>query len=234
MSSYFDHFILTQIVNNYITDGLIILFCVLSLYLVINSSVSVVPSTYQNFLEIVLGHWRKVVIDNLGQNDQLFFIPLVALFLFIFSINLLGFLAYTFPVTTHVYTTFGVAFSIWIGVVLFGLLNFGPYFFCTFMPSGAPLIMSPLLVLIELVSNISRPIALGMRLAANLTAGHILVAILGDFSCKLLMASYGLSVMFPLVIVIFMTVLEIGVLVIQAYVFCLLSMTYLKESLVLH
>ena len=102
------------------------------------------------------------------------------------------------------------------------------------MPSGAPLLLSPLLVVIEIASNISRPIALGMRLAANLTAGHILMSILADFECKLLFITYGRFPLFPILIILFMTVLEVGVLVIQAYVFCLLSIIYLKDSVILH
>ena len=101
------------------------------------------------------------------------------------------------------------------------------------MPSGSPLGMSPLLVIIELASNFSRPVALGMRLAANLTAGHILLAILADFSMKLLVVTNTFSI-FPILIIIFMTVLEVGVLVIQAYVFCLLSLINLKDSIILH
>ena len=103
-----------------------------------------------------------------------------------------------------------------------------------FMPSGAPIGLSPLLVVIEIASNVSRPVALGMRLAANLTAGHILLAILADFGCKMLFYSYSVSNLFPVLIVIFMTTLEIAVLVIQAYVFTLLSMIYLRDSIILH
>jgi ATP synthase subunit 6 len=102
------------------------------------------------------------------------------------------------------------------------------------MPSGAPLSLAPLLILIELASHLSRPIALGMRLAANLTAGHILLAILGDFGIKLLLISSSLSSFFPIIIIVFMVILEIGVLVIQAYVFTLLLLIYLKDSLILH
>ena len=102
------------------------------------------------------------------------------------------------------------------------------------MPNGAPLNLSFLLVAIEIISNFSRPIALGMRLAANLTAGHILLAILADFSIKLLLMSTNIIGMFPFFIIIFMTGLEIGVLFIQAYVFCLLLSIYLKDSLELH
>ena len=102
------------------------------------------------------------------------------------------------------------------------------------MPLGAPLSLSVLLVGIEIASYISRPIALGMRLAANLTAGHILLAILGDFGVKMLYVTFSLSNLFPILIMIFMVILESGVLVIQAYVFTLLLVIYLKDSLILH
>jgi F-type H+-transporting ATPase subunit a len=118
--------------------------------------------------------------------------------------------------------------------MIFGFYRFKLSFFSMFMPLGSPLIMSPFLVMIEIISNISRPIALGMRLAANLTAGHILLAILADFGSKLLFFSFSIINLFPLFIIMFMTILEVGVLVIQAYVFCLLSMIYLKDSLILH
>ena len=93
--------------------------------------------------------------------------------------------------------------------------------------------MSPLLVAIELISNISRPIALGLRLAANLTAGHLLLSIISEFGCKLLWAAPTFS-LFSTLIIISMTCLELGVLIIQAYVFSLLSLIYLKDSYHLH
>lgn len=234
MTSYFDHFIVTQIITNYITDSLIILLSVITLYFLLNKSIFLIPNRFQIIIEVIIDHWKSVVSENLGSGRQLYLVPLVSLFMFIFGINLLGFFSYTFPVTTHLFITFGMAFSIWFGVMIFGFSNFRSSFLSMFMPSGAPLLMSPLLVIIEIASNISRPIALGMRLAANLTAGHILMAILGDFGCKLLFVTYGMSTLFPILIVMFMTILEVGVLVIQAYVFCLLSMIYLKDSLILH
>lgn len=234
MTSYFDHFIVTQVITNYITDSLIILFSVITFYILLNKSIFLIPNRFQVLIEIFIEHWKLVVSENLGSDKQLYLIPLVSLFMFIFGINLLGFFTYTFPVTTHLFITFGIAFSIWFAVIIFGFSNFKSSFLSMFMPSGAPLLMSPLLVIIEIASNISRPIALGMRLAANLTAGHILIAILGDFGCKLLFITYGLSTLFPILIIMFMTILEVGVLVIQAYVFCLLSMIYLKDSIILH
>ena len=148
--------------------------------------------------------------------------------------NSLGFFTYTFPITTHIFVTSGLALGIWLGVIILGFYNFKGMFLSSFNPSGAPLILSPLFVIIEIASNMSRPIALGMRLAANLTAVHILMAILGGFGCKLLFFTYGAFPLFPILIVLFMTILEIGVLVIQAYVFCLLSTIYLKDSIILH
>jgi len=82
--------------------------------------------------------------------------------------------------------TFGMALSIWLGVIVYGFVKFKLNFLSQFFPPGAPLYMSPLLVAIELVSNFSRPIALGLRLAANLTAGHLLLSIISEFGCKLL------------------------------------------------
>nr|WOE90977.1 ATP synthase F0 subunit 6 [Aequorea sp. MKL-2023] len=234
MASYFDHFIVTRIVTDYITDSLMILVSVIILYMIISNNQFIIPSRFQSIIEVIIEHWETVVDENLGEDSGYYLLPLVTLFTFILGINLLGFFTYTFPPTTHVILTFGMAFGVWIGVMVFGFYRYRSSFFSMFMPTGAPLGLSPLLVVIEIASNISRPIALGMRLAANLTAGHILLAILADFSCKLLFYSYSLVNLFPISIIMFMTILEIGVLAIQAYVFCLLSMIYLKDSLILH
>ncbi len=234
MASYFDHFIITKIIFSYVTDSFIVFICVLVIYFLINYYQYIIPSRFQIVLELFIDHWLVVIRENLGENKDYYLLPLISLFLFIFGINLLGFFLFIFPSTTHVNLTFGLSFSIWIGVIVLGFYNFRGSFFSIFMPTGAPLGLSPLLVLIELASNVSRPIALGMRLAANLTAGHILLAILADFSCKLLFYSYSVINLFPILIIMFMTILEIGVLAIQAYVFCLLSLIYLKDSMILH
>ena len=234
MASYFDHFIVTKILTDYITDSSVIMISVIIMYMVIVKYSYIIPSRYQSLIEIIIEHWDGVVQENLGNKSKYYLVPLVTLFMFILGLNLLGFFTYTFPPTTHIILTFGMAFGVWIGVMIFGFYRFKTSFFSMFMPNGAPLGLSPLLIVIEIASNISRPIALGMRLAANLTAGHILLAILADFSCKLLFYSYSIINLFPILIIMFMTILEIGVLVIQAYVFCLLSMIYLKDSLVLH
>ena len=234
MTSYFDHFIVTKLITSYLTDSFIILACVIVMWMVISRYQFIIPSRFQSVMEMIIEHWSTVAKENLGEESDYYILPLTSLFMFILGINLLGFFIYTFPPTTHVTLTFGMAFGIWMGVIILGFYRFRSSFFSMFMPVGAPLGMSPLLVIIEIASNVSRPIALGMRLAANLTAGHILLAILADFGCKLLFYSFSLANLFPMFIIMFMTTLEIGVLVIQAYVFCLLSMIYLKDSLILH
>lgn len=234
MTSYFDHFVVIQVISCYITDLFFIALIGLVLYIVINVTIKVIPGRFQIILEGVIAHWEKVISENLGDKKFNYFILLISLFLFIFGLNLLGFFTYTFPLTTHIFITFGLALGIWLGVIILGFYNFKGLYLSSFMPLGSPLFLSPFLVVIEIISNLSRPIALGMRLAANLTAGHILMAILGDFGSKLLILNYGILPLFPVLVVIFMTVLEVGVLVIQAYVFCLLSVIYLRDSVSLH
>lgn len=234
MTSYFDHFVVIQIISCYITDLFVIALVGLVLYMVINVTIKVIPDRFQTILEGIIVHWEKVVSENLGEKNFNYFILLLSLFLFIFGLNLLGFFTYTFPLTTHIFITFGLSLGIWLGVIILGFYNFRGLYLSSFMPLGAPLFLSPFLVVIEMISNLSRPIALGMRLAANLTAGHILMAILGDFGSKLLILNYGILPLFPVLVVIFMTILEVGVLVIQAYVFCLLSVIYLRDSISLH
>lgn len=234
MASYFDHFIVTKVLTSYLSDSFFILLFVIIMYMVICKNFFIVPTRIQSIFEIIIEHWITVVKENLGEKTDYYILPLSALFIFLLGVNLLGFFLFTFPSTTHISLTFGVAISVWMGVIILGLKNFKFSFFSMFMPMGAPLGLSPLLVAIEIVSNISRPVALGMRLAANLTAGHILLAILADFSCKLLFYSWSIINLFPIFIIIFMTTLEIAVLVIQAYVFTLLSMIYLRDSIILH
>ena len=102
------------------------------------------------------------------------------------------------------------------------------------MPGGAPLVLAPFLVLIETISYLSRAISLGVRLAANLSAGHLLFAILSGFTFDMLTNGLALLSVFPMLIMIFITLLEMAVAVIQAYVFCLLTTIYLGDTVALH
>ena len=182
-------------------------------------------------MEIVGSHWIEVCKENNIPHKFSFYIA--SLFFFLVALNGLGFLLYVFPVTTHFFFTLLFAVSIYIYFILCSIYKFRSNFFANFFPSGAPLGLSTLLVFIEIISNLCRPVALGLRIAANLSAGHILFAVLGDFGSQLLYVSFFVS-SFTVYIMIFMVILELGVLVIQAYVFCLLIIIYGKDVIELH
>ena len=233
MSSYFDHFILTSI-NSFFSDSMFIILptIIMSSWLIIK--IKIIPSRILIIINSLISHWSNVLKENNIVNSNYYAHIIQSLFLYLLFINILGFILYTFPVTTHISLTFGLGLSAWLGINILGLWNFKQNYLSLFMPNGSPLGLAPFLIAIELASHISKPIALGMRLAANLTAGHILLAILADFSSKLLLKNYIIISNFPILIIIFMTGLELGVLFIQAYVFCLLITIYLKDSIELH
>ena len=141
---------------------------------------------------------------------------------------------YVFTVGTHIIVTFGLSLSILIVVTILGIKNFKADFFSMLMPQGAPMGLAPLLVLIETASYLSRAISLGVRLAANLSAGHLLFAILASFAYQMLVGDLVLLSIFPIAIMVFITILEIAVAMIQAYVFCLLTTIYLGDTINLH
>ena len=148
MTSYFDHFVVVQFLSHYGTDLFLVLLSVLTMYIMVNRLVRIVPGRFQVLIEKVIEHWEGVIQENLGNKEFRYFLPLFALFLFIFGMNLLGFFTYTFPITTHIFITLGPAIGIWLGVIIFGFYNFRYVFLSSFMPSGAPLVLSPLLVII--------------------------------------------------------------------------------------
>jgi F-type H+-transporting ATPase subunit a len=181
------------------------------------------------YLNIRLG-----VHDNLGSAGQRFFPFVLCLFLFIVVLNVLGLFPYVFTPTVHIIVTFGLSLSIITGVTLLGFLTFRFNFLSILMPGGAPLVLAPFLVIIETLSYVSRAISLGVRLAANLIAGHLLFAIMSGFAFNMITNGLVVLSVFPMLIMLFITLLEMGVAVIQAYVFCLLTAIYLGDTVALH
>lgn len=157
----------------------------------------------------------------------------VYLFAALVGLNFAGFLGFSFPLTTQVAATLSLAGCVWGGTVLLGLRRWGGGYFSAFFPPGAPLALSPLLVPVELASFFARPLSLGLRLAANLTAGHLLLHILGGSLHIIGFMSLGGAAL-GLVALVFVLLLELGVLLIQAYVFVLLSGIYLRDAQELH
>ncbi len=193
-----------------------------------------VPGRWQAVIELTYGQIVSMVLDNIGDGK---YIPFIwTIFLNLSIMNLIGIVPYTFTPTAHIVIGFGMSLSILIGVTLLGLENFGSNYFAMLMPGGSPMILSPLLVGIELVSQLAKGVSLGVRLAANITAGHLLFAILSGFTWTMLTAGGLLTVLsiFPLLIVVFITVLEMAVALIQAYVFSILTSIYINDSVHLH
>lgn len=174
---------------------------------------------------------RSAVDDNLGKAGQKYFPFVLSLFLFIVVLNILGLFPYVFTPTAQFVVTFGLSLSIIVGVTILGFMAFKLNFLSILVPGGAPLGLAPFLVLIETVGYMARALSLGMRLAANLTAGHLLFAIVSGFAFNMLPSV--LSIL-PMLIMIFITILEMAVAVIQAYVFCLLTAIYLGDTIALH
>lgn len=150
--------------------------------------------------------------------------------------NLVGLVPYTFTPTAHIVVGFGLSVSIVIGVTVLGVDKYGSDYLAMMMPGGSPMVLAPLLVGIELVSHIAKAISLGVRLVSNITAGHVLLAILSGFGFTMLTAGGLISVasIFPMLVVVFVTVLEIGVALIQAYVFSILTALYINDALHMH
>ena len=200
--AYFDQFKIVALIA--LTNSSMMMILVVVVVLLLFKGVQLIPKRWQSLIELIYEHFHGVVKDNLGSEGLRYFPLIVSLFFFIVFLNVLGLFPYVFTPTVHIVVTLGLSFSIIIGVTLAGFWRFKGDFFSVFMPSGAPLGLAPLLVLIETVSFISRAISLGVRLAANLSAGHLLFAILAGFGFNMLVASGPVGV-FPLLIMVFIT-----------------------------
>lgn len=143
---------------------------------------------------------------------------------------------YSFATTSHFILTFSISFSIVLGATLLGFNKHGLEFFSLFVPAGCPLALLPVLVLIEFVSYLTRNVSLGLRLAANITSGHLLLSILSGFTYNIMTSGlffFFLSLI-PLAFIIAFSGLELGLAFIQAQVFVVLTCSYIKDALELH
>lgn len=227
VAAYFDQFnvVLLIAAPRFTNVSLLVLLAVV-IYWGLFQGGFLIPRRWQSVLELVYHYIRAVAFENLGRVGLFYFPFLLCLFLFVLLLNFLGLFPYVFAPTAQFILTFGLSSSILLGVTLSGFLAFRLNFLSILVPSGSPFFLAPFLVLIETVGYFSRAVSLGMRLAANITAGHLLFTIISSFV-------YTLSSL-PVLVLVFITLLELAVAVIQAYVFCLLTAIYLKDTLELH
>ena len=198
-----------------------------------------VPNAWQSVVELIYDFVLNLVNEQISgptSVKQRFFPFIFVTFTFLLFSNLIGMIPYSFTVTSHFIVTLGLSFSLFVGVTIIGFQTHGLHFFSLLLPQGVPLPLAPFLVLLELISYCFRALSLGIRLFANMMAGHSLVKILGGFAWSML--SMGgimyLAHLAPLFIVFALIGLELGVAVLQAYVFTILICIYLNDAINLH
>lgn len=195
-----------------------------------------VPSRWQWIVESVYGFVASLVEEQIGKSGRPYFPLICTTFIFLLSANLVGMIPYSFTVTSHLVISFGLSLSLFFGISVIGFQRHGIHFLSFLLPKGAPLILAPLLVVLEAVSYCFRAVSLGVRLFANMMAGHTLVKIISSFAWTML--SFGgilaIASVIPVIIVFALIGLEIGVACLQAYVFTILICIYLNDAIHLH
>jgi F-type H+-transporting ATPase subunit a len=189
-----------------------------------------IPNRLQIVIEMSYDFIANMVKDNVGKGGRVYFPFIFSLFLFILFGNVLGMVPYNFTYTSHIIVTFSLAGFIFLGVTLIGLAKHGISFLKFFVPSGVPIALLPILIPIEVISYLVRPISLSLRLFANMMAGHTMLKVFASFIVLLgLLGGWA-----PLLLVIILTGFEIMIAVLQAYVFTILCCLYLNDALNLH
>ena len=191
---------------------------------------SLVPSKIQFVTEASYTFVAKMINDTAGSSAKSFFPFIFTLFMFVLFANMVGMLPYSFTVTSHIIVTFVLAAIVFIGVTILGFIKHGFKYLQLFVPKGVPLILLPLIVIIEIISYLSRPVSLSVRLFANMMAGHTMLKVFGGFVISLGLLGGWL----PLGFSVALTGLEILVAFLQAYVFAILTCIYLNDALNLH
>nr|ADZ14934.1 ATP synthase subunit 6 [Celeus loricatus]ADZ14935.1 ATP synthase subunit 6 [Celeus loricatus] len=172
----------------------------------------------------------KQLMTPLNKNGHKWALILTSLMILLLSINLLGLLPYTFTPTTQLSMNMALAFPLWLATFLTGLRNQPSVSLGHLLPEGTPTPLIPALILIETTSLLIRPLALGVRLTANLTAGHLLIQLISTATAALLSIMPAISILTSIVLFL-LTILEVAVAMIQAYVFVLLLSLYLQENI---
>ena len=189
-----------------------------------------IPSKTQFITEMSYTFIAKMINDTAGSGAKSFFPFIFTLFMFVLFCNMIGMLPYSFTVTSHNIVTFMLAATVFIGVTIIGFIKHGIKYLELFVPKGVPIILLPLIIVIEIISYLSRPVSLSVRLFANMMAGHTMLKVFGGFVISLGLLGGWL----PLGFSVALTGLEILVAFLQAYVFAILTCIYLNDALNLH
>jgi F-type H+-transporting ATPase subunit a len=197
------------------------------------SARALVPGRLQSVSEMAYEFVANMLRDAAGKQGMKFFPLVFSLFMFVLMANLLGLFPYFFTVTSHIIVTFALAMLVIGTVVVYGFAKHGFGFLKLFVPHGIPAVLVPLVVLIEVISFLSRPISLSVRLFANMLAGHITLKVFAGFVASLsALGAVGVAgSILPLIMTVAITALEFLVAFLQAYVFAVLTCMYLNDAL---
>ncbi|MBZ0325343.1 MAG: F0F1 ATP synthase subunit A [Alphaproteobacteria bacterium] len=190
---------------------------------------ALVPGRWQSMAELSYEFVANLIRETVGTEGRPYFPIIFTLFMFIFFGNMIGMLPYSFTFTSHIIVTFGMAIVVFLAVTVLGFVKHGLHFFSFFVPPGAPIGLWPLLIPIEIISYLSRPISLSVRLFANMLAGHTLLKVFAGFVVAL-----GVGGVLPLAFIVALTGLEMLIAFLQAYVFAILTCLYINDALHLH
>ena len=201
------------------------------------SKAKLIPSGWQTTVEFLYEFiYFNVLAENVKKNGPLYFPVLFSIFSFIFFCNLLGMIPFSFTVTSHIVVTLGLAMMAFVAINIIVIKTHGFHLLSFFLPSGAPIALAPLLVMIELVSYSFRVVSLALRLFANMMSGHCLLKILAGFAWTMLSAGGILTIahFLPMLVIFAIVGLELSIAFLQAYVFTVLLCIYLNDAISLH
>ncbi len=188
-----------------------------------------IPGRWQSLVEMMYGFVANLLDETAGFKGRAYFPFIFSLFMFILMGNLIGMIPYGFTFTSHIIVTFGLAMIAFCTATLVGFIRHGFRYLTLFVPQGAPFYMLPLIVPIEILSYLSRPISLSVRLFANMMAGHTMLKVFAGFT--VILGVFGIA---PLAVNTVLTAFELLVAVLQAYVFTILTCIYLHDAIHLH
>jgi F-type H+-transporting ATPase subunit a len=222
--------------NIFLVINILVFLFFVKLLNLLNSS-TLKPKRFQYILESIYSFVLTTLVESVsGSTSKKYFSWIFFVFITLLIVNVSGMVPYSFTVTSHLIITFWFALGLFSGVTIIGIYINGINFFSLFLPPGVSLNMAPLLVVIEILSYFIRVISLSVRLFANMMSGHILLKVLLGFAWTMMVTNYFLYILhfFPLFIVFLLIGLELGVSVIQSYIFTILLCIYLNDAISLH
>ena len=233
-------FVVQKIINfdirgidlSFTNSSLAVLTAVLGIYALFSIGIGqkrLVPNRMQALIEISYNLVASLIDSNIGEKGQRYFPFVFSIFFFILFGNLIGMIPYMFTYTSHIIVTFTLAMIVFMFVTLLGFVRHGLKFFSIFVPHGLPWYLFPVVAPIEMISYLSRPISLSVRLFANMMAGHTMMKVFAGFAAML--GVWGFA---PIAVNIILTGFEIVIAMIQAYIFTILTCVYLNDAVNLH